>query len=107
MVNVVSNLIRANPGMLTDVFPVGFTTNLAHQRRIKVAIQGFVAARSRILARDASLAAAHTTASIIGAELGWDLTREQAEVSAYRASIEHERTVGGLPSAATDNGFGA
>ena len=63
--------------------------------------------RSRILARDASLAAAHSTASIIGAELGWDLSREQAEVSAYQASIEHERSVGGLPAAATDNGFGA
>ncbi|MEN9594817.1 MAG: hypothetical protein RLY23_1300 [Actinomycetota bacterium] len=63
--------------------------------------------RSRILARDASLKAAHSTASIIGAELGWDLSREQAEVSAYQASIEHERSVGGLPAAATDNGFGA
>ncbi|MFM7271251.1 MAG: glycerol-3-phosphate dehydrogenase/oxidase [Actinomycetes bacterium] len=56
--------------------------------------------RARILARDASLAAAPSVAALIGAELGWDTDRIEAEVAAYAASIAHERTVSDLPEVA-------
>ncbi|MBK5287450.1 MAG: glycerol-3-phosphate dehydrogenase/oxidase [Acidimicrobiia bacterium] len=62
--------------------------------------------RARLLARDASAAAAESVARLIGAELGWDEARITAEVDAYRASIEHERTSAGLPETALD-GLGA
>jgi glycerol-3-phosphate dehydrogenase len=56
--------------------------------------------RARIIARDASLAAAPSVAALIGAELGWDQARIDAEVDEYAASIAHERTVSALPETA-------
>jgi len=58
--------------------------------------------RARIIARDASLEAAPSVAALIGRELGWDDARIEAEVTAYAASIAHERTVSDLPLSAID-----
>ena len=63
--------------------------------------------RARIIARDASLAAAPAVAALMARELGWDDDRTQAEVAAYTASIAHERSVSALPASAVDLGFGA
>ncbi|HEU5302386.1 MAG TPA: glycerol-3-phosphate dehydrogenase/oxidase [Acidimicrobiia bacterium] len=63
--------------------------------------------RARLLARDASAAAAESVARLIAPDLGWsddDITRE---VASYRASIEHERTSAGLPETALDTSLGA
>jgi len=53
--------------------------------------------RARLLARDATAAAADDVARLIAPELGWDEDRIQTEVSAYRAALEHERTAAELP----------
>jgi glycerol-3-phosphate dehydrogenase len=63
--------------------------------------------RARIIARDASLAAAPAVAALMARELGWGDDRTQAEVAAYTASIAHERSVSALPASAVDLGFGA
>jgi glycerol-3-phosphate dehydrogenase len=53
--------------------------------------------RSRLLARDASAAAAADVAALVGPELGWDEAEQARQVTAYRASIDHERTSPALP----------
>ncbi len=53
--------------------------------------------RARLLARDASLAAADDVAALIGEELGLDADARAAQVEAYRALIEAERRAPGLP----------
>jgi glycerol-3-phosphate dehydrogenase len=52
--------------------------------------------RARLLARDASAAAAERVADLVGDELGWSPERRRAEVAAYRDSVEHERSAAGL-----------
>jgi glycerol-3-phosphate dehydrogenase len=52
--------------------------------------------RARLLARDATSAAAEDVARLIGPELGWDEARIRTEVDGYRAALEHERTAAGL-----------
>jgi glycerol-3-phosphate dehydrogenase len=56
--------------------------------------------RARLLARDASAAAAADVAALIAPELGWDDDRIRAEVDGFRAALEHERTSAGLPEIA-------
>lgn len=53
--------------------------------------------RARLLARDASLAAAEDVAGLIGDELGLDAATRAAQVDAYRDAIETERRAPGLP----------
>lgn len=62
--------------------------------------------RARIIARDASLAAAPAVADLMARELGWDDARTRSEVAAYTASIAHERAVSALPES-TVGGPGA
>src|SRR6478609_3221638 len=52
--------------------------------------------RARLLARDATSAAAEDVARLIAPELGWDEGRIRREVDDYRAALEHERTAAGL-----------
>lgn len=52
--------------------------------------------RARLLARDASAAAAERVADLVGDELGWSPERRRAEVAAYRDSTGHERAAAGL-----------
>ena len=58
--------------------------------------------RARLLARDASAAAAPAVAALIGPELGWSDDEQRRQVEAYQVSIEHERESAGLPPTVTE-----
>jgi glycerol-3-phosphate dehydrogenase len=58
--------------------------------------------RARLLARDATSAAAEDVARLIAPDLGWDETRIRSEVDAFRTALEHERTAAGLPHTELD-----
>jgi glycerol-3-phosphate dehydrogenase len=58
--------------------------------------------RARLLARDASAAAAPEVAALMAAELGWGDTERERQVDRYRALITTERATGGLPETALD-----
>jgi glycerol-3-phosphate dehydrogenase len=58
--------------------------------------------RARLLARDASAAAAGEVADLMAAELGWGAAERDRQVEEYRARIETERSTGGLPETALD-----
>jgi len=58
--------------------------------------------RARLLARDASAAAASDVATLMAAELGWSDTERERQIVGYRALIETERATGGLPETALD-----
>jgi glycerol-3-phosphate dehydrogenase len=47
--------------------------------------------RARLLARDASAAAAADVAELVAVELGWSRAERDAQVAAYRASVAAER----------------
>jgi glycerol-3-phosphate dehydrogenase len=53
--------------------------------------------RARLLARDASAAAAPDVAALLAPELGWGEGEQAAQVTRYRAVVDHERDVPGLP----------
>jgi glycerol-3-phosphate dehydrogenase len=63
--------------------------------------------RARLLARDASAAAADAVALLIGPELGWDADESTRQVEAYRAAVTLERTSAELPETALDASLGA
>jgi glycerol-3-phosphate dehydrogenase len=63
--------------------------------------------RARLLARDASAAAAPDVADLIGDELGWTSEERAAEAETYRALVAHERETAGLPETALDASIGA
>ena len=58
--------------------------------------------RTRLLARDASAAAADDVAALMGAELGWSDDERARQVAHYRALVSEERLAGGLPETALD-----
>ncbi len=58
--------------------------------------------RARLLARDASVDASDTVATLMAAEMGWSDTERDRQAAAYRALIEVERATGGLPETALD-----
>ncbi len=58
--------------------------------------------RARLLARDASAAAADDVAALMGDELGWSAAERAEQVARYRALVDEERTAGGLPEVALD-----
>jgi glycerol-3-phosphate dehydrogenase len=63
--------------------------------------------RARLLARDASAAAAESVATLLAPELGWDAAEIRRQTDAYRASVEHERRAADLPETALDASLGA
>jgi glycerol-3-phosphate dehydrogenase len=63
--------------------------------------------RARLLARDASAAAADSVAAILAPELGWDAAETQRQADAYRAAIAHARESAQLPETALDASLGA
>jgi glycerol-3-phosphate dehydrogenase len=63
--------------------------------------------RARLLARDASAAAAGDVAALIGPELGWDAAEAERQVQSYRAAVAHERASAALPETALDASLGA
>ena len=58
--------------------------------------------RARLLARDASAAAADDVAGLMAAELGWSGDERERQVARYRALVAEERLAGGLPETALD-----
>jgi glycerol-3-phosphate dehydrogenase len=63
--------------------------------------------RARLLARDASAAAAESVAALLAAELAWDDAETTRQIDAFRASVEHERASADLPETALDASLGA
>jgi glycerol-3-phosphate dehydrogenase len=63
--------------------------------------------RARLLARDASAAAAPAIAALLAPELGWDAAEEEAQVKQYQAAITEEREHAGLPETALEASLGA
>jgi glycerol-3-phosphate dehydrogenase len=63
--------------------------------------------RSRLLARDASRAAADDVARLLAPELGWDAARTRHEVEGFRLACDHERASAQLPESALDASLGA
>jgi glycerol-3-phosphate dehydrogenase len=63
--------------------------------------------RARLLARDASAAAAADVAALVADELGWDDTECQRQIDDYRASVAHERASADLSESAIDTLLGA
>ncbi len=63
--------------------------------------------RARLLARDASAAAAESVAALLAPELGWDEAETARQVESYRRAVEQERRSGNLPEAALDASLGA
>ena len=58
--------------------------------------------RARLLARDASAAAADDVATLMAAELGWSDDERRQQVASYRALVVEERRAGDLPETALD-----
>ena len=63
--------------------------------------------RARILARDASAAAAESVAALLAPELGWSESETARQVAEYRSSVTAERTAAHLPETALDASLGA
>jgi len=63
--------------------------------------------RARLLARDASAAAAEAVAALVADDLGWDQATRDAQVEAYRTSVTREREAADLPETALDAATGA
>ncbi|MCZ7535951.1 MAG: glycerol-3-phosphate dehydrogenase/oxidase [Acidimicrobiia bacterium] len=62
--------------------------------------------RARILARDATAAAADDVASLLAPDLGWSEAEAERRAGAYRASIADERSSAHLPETVLDAAFG-
>jgi glycerol-3-phosphate dehydrogenase len=58
--------------------------------------------RARLLARDASAAAADDVAALMAGELGWSDDERREQVARYRALVDEERRAGSLPETALD-----
>jgi glycerol-3-phosphate dehydrogenase len=58
--------------------------------------------RARLLARDASAAAADDVAALMGAELDWSDAERARQVAHYRMLVDEERAAGGLPETALE-----
>jgi glycerol-3-phosphate dehydrogenase len=58
--------------------------------------------RARLLARDASAAAAPAVAALVAGDLGWDEAEQERQVKAFRALVDEERTAAQLPETALD-----
>jgi len=62
--------------------------------------------RARLLARDASAAAAADVAAVLAVELGWDDAERAAQVAHYRDLVARERAAGHLPETAFEAAIG-
>jgi glycerol-3-phosphate dehydrogenase len=63
--------------------------------------------RARLLARDATAAAASDTAALLAAELGWDEREQAAQVARYQDLVARERAVAHLPETALEAAIGS
>jgi glycerol-3-phosphate dehydrogenase len=62
--------------------------------------------RARLLARDASAAAAGAVGALLAPELGWDEDETHRQVDAYVAAVTRERRAADLPETALDASLG-
>jgi glycerol-3-phosphate dehydrogenase len=62
--------------------------------------------RARLLARDETAAVATEVAALLAPDLGWDEAERAAQAAAYRARVDHERTVPDLPETALEAALG-
>ena len=62
--------------------------------------------RARLLARDATAAAAADTAALLAAELGWDDTEQAAQVARYQELPSRANAVAHLPETALEAAIG-
>jgi glycerol-3-phosphate dehydrogenase len=62
--------------------------------------------RARLLARDASAAAAADVAALLAPELGWDDAEQAAQAARYQELITRERSVAHLPETALEAAIG-
>jgi glycerol-3-phosphate dehydrogenase len=106
-------LERADPGLAAPLVP-----GLPYRRSEAVyAVRAEMATtlddvlsrrtRARLLARDATAAAAEDVARLLAPELGWDTARVTQEVVALRAALAEERAAADLPERAIDESIGA
>jgi glycerol-3-phosphate dehydrogenase len=58
--------------------------------------------RARLLARDASAAAADDVGTLMAGELGWSDDERERQIARYRALVAEERLAGALPETALD-----
>jgi len=104
----VLGLTKGNPSLATPIVP-----GLAHSRaEVVYAVRNEMArtvddvlsrrTRARLLARDASAAAAADVAAVMAGELGWGDAERDRQAERYRALIATERATGGLPETALD-----
>jgi glycerol-3-phosphate dehydrogenase len=63
--------------------------------------------RARLLARDASAAAAADVAALVAGDMGWDADEQAAQVDAYRSAVTAERTAAGLPETTLESSLEA
>jgi glycerol-3-phosphate dehydrogenase len=63
--------------------------------------------RARLLARDASAAAADDVAALLAGELGWDDDERRRQADSYRASVAAERAAADLPETALEQSLGS
>jgi glycerol-3-phosphate dehydrogenase len=63
--------------------------------------------RARLLARDASAAAAPAVARLVAPDLGWTPEEAAAQAAAYQRAVAAERDAAGLPETALDAAVGA
>jgi len=101
-------LSRANPALAEAIVPgLAYTkAEVVYAARAEMArtVDDVLArrTRARLLARDASAVAAAEVADLMAAELGWTVAERDRQVEEYRALIDAERSVGGLPETALD-----
>jgi glycerol-3-phosphate dehydrogenase len=62
--------------------------------------------RARLLARDATAAAAADVAALLAPELGWDEAEQAQQVARYQDLVTHERAVAHLPETALEAAIG-
>jgi len=110
--DAVLGLLRDDPGLRTPLVPglPYLKAEAVHAVRHEMAgtLDDVLArrTRARLLARDASRAAAEDVARLLAPELGWDDARVAREVDAYRSACDLERSSAELPETALDASLG-
>jgi glycerol-3-phosphate dehydrogenase len=104
----VSSLLEADPDLDRPIVPglEYLRAEVLHAARHEMArtVDDVLSrrTRARLLARDASAAAAEDVATLMATDLGWDADEQRRQVEHYRALVREEQVAGGLPAAALD-----
>ncbi len=109
---LVETLLDADPSLRRPVVPglpyLAAEAVYAAQHEMAVSLDDVLSrrTRARLLARDASVAAAPEVARLLAPVLGWERVEQDRQVHAYAEAVGRERDAAGLP-AAVDAAFGA